>query len=52
MENVKQYQREGGVIMKQEDYMWDYRNPYSWMQKVRDNSLAPLIITCAITGGV
>ena len=39
-------------MMKQEDYMWDYRNPYSWMQKVRDNSLAPLIITCAITGGV
>ncbi|MBW2543961.1 MAG: 3-keto-5-aminohexanoate cleavage protein [Deltaproteobacteria bacterium] len=37
--------------MKKEDYMWDYRDPYAWMGKVR-SGLPPLIISCAITGGV
>ncbi len=38
--------------MKTEDYIWDYRNPYEWMKRVRTSSLPPLIICCAITGGV
>jgi len=33
------------------EYIWDYRNPYEWMQRVR-KGLPPLIISCAITGGV
>ncbi len=33
------------------DYIWDYRDPYAWMGKVR-SGLPPLIISCAITGGV
>jgi len=37
--------------MKQEDYIWDYRDPYAWMGKVRAG-LPPLVISCAITGGV
>jgi len=37
--------------MEKEDYIWDYRDPYAWMAKVRQG-LPPLIITCAITGGV
>lgn len=34
------------------DYIWDYRDPYTWMAKVRSSTLPPLIISCAITGGV
>lgn len=37
--------------MNPEEYMWDYRNPYEWMQRTR-KGLPPLIISCAITGGV
>jgi 3-keto-5-aminohexanoate cleavage enzyme len=37
--------------MNTEDYMWDYRNPYEWMGRVR-KGLPPLIISVAITGGV
>jgi 3-keto-5-aminohexanoate cleavage enzyme len=37
--------------MNTEDFMWDYRNPYAWMEKVR-SGLPPLIIAVAITGGV
>jgi len=33
------------------DYIWDYRNPYKWMEKTR-RGMPPLIISCAITGGV
>jgi len=33
-----------------EGYIWDYRDPYAWMQKVREG-LPPLIISAAITGG-
>ncbi len=32
--------------------IWDYRNPYEWMQKTASSSLPPLIICVAITGGV
>ncbi len=32
--------------MKTEDYIWDYRNPYEWMKRVRTSSLPPLIICC------
>ena len=38
--------------MKKEDYMWDYRDHYAWMDKVRQHSFPPMMITCAITGGV
>jgi 3-keto-5-aminohexanoate cleavage enzyme len=38
--------------MKTEDYIWDYRNPYEWMKRVQKNSFPPLMITCALTGGV
>jgi 3-keto-5-aminohexanoate cleavage enzyme len=34
-----------------EGYIWDYRDPYAWMAKVREG-LPPLIISVAITGGV
>jgi 3-keto-5-aminohexanoate cleavage enzyme len=34
------------------NHMWDYRNPYEWMERVRTSSLPPLIVCCAITGGV
>lgn len=37
--------------MKREDYLWEYRNPYVWMEKIR-TGLPPLIVSCAITGGV
>jgi len=40
--------------MSNADYMWDYGNPYKWMEKIRVglSGLPPLIVTCAITGGV
>jgi 3-keto-5-aminohexanoate cleavage enzyme len=34
------------------DYIWDYRNPYKWMNKVKTSSLPPMMVCCAITGGV
>lgn len=37
--------------MNAEDYMWDYRDPYEWMGRIR-KGLPPLIISVAITGGV
>jgi 3-keto-5-aminohexanoate cleavage enzyme len=37
--------------MESTDYIWDYSNPYAYMQKVR-KGLPPLIISVAITGGV
>ncbi|MEW6440584.1 MAG: 3-keto-5-aminohexanoate cleavage protein [bacterium] len=37
--------------MQKADYLWDYRNPYAWMEKVR-TGMPPLIVSCAITGGV
>jgi 3-keto-5-aminohexanoate cleavage enzyme len=38
--------------MNQEDYVWDYRDPYEWMRRTRMQDFPPLIISCAITGGV
>jgi 3-keto-5-aminohexanoate cleavage enzyme len=40
------------VHMKPEEYIWDYRNPYLWMDRVIRSAFPPMIITCAITGGV
>lgn len=31
---------------------WDYRNPYEWMKRIKSSTLPPLIICCAITGGI
>jgi len=36
---------------KEEDYLWDFKNSYEWMQKIR-KGLPPLIISVAITGGI
>ncbi len=38
--------------MEKSEYIWDYRNPYEWMERTRTQKLPPLIISCAITGGV
>ncbi len=38
------------MAQEPKDYLWDYRDPYAWMRKVR-SGLPPLMITCAITGG-
>lgn len=35
-----------------QDFIWDYRNPYEWMKRARTTSFPPLIITCAISGGI
>ncbi|MEW5723077.1 MAG: 3-keto-5-aminohexanoate cleavage protein [Thermodesulfobacteriota bacterium] len=35
-----------------ENSIWDYRDPYEWMKRARTSSFPPLIITCAITGGI
>lgn len=37
--------------MEASDFIWDYLNPYSYMEKTR-RGLPPLIISVAITGGV
>jgi 3-keto-5-aminohexanoate cleavage enzyme len=37
--------------MDTREYMWDYRNPYIWLEKIR-TGMPPLIVSCAITGGV
>ena len=38
--------------MTQKKNTWDYRNPYEWMARVTQNSFPPVIINCAITGGI
>jgi len=38
--------------MNQEQYCWDYRDPYEWMKRVGQAAFPPMIITCAITGGL
>jgi 3-keto-5-aminohexanoate cleavage enzyme len=35
-----------------EDTIWEYRNPYEWMQRVQRSSFPPLMICVAITGGI
>ncbi len=37
--------------MKLEDHIWDYRNSYLWLEKVR-TGMPPLVISVAITGGM
>ena len=37
--------------MEKSDYIWDYKDVYEWMLKTR-KGMPPLIISCAITGGV
>jgi len=37
--------------MKKEEYMWDYRNPYEWMERTMQAKFPPMMITCALTGG-
>lgn len=32
--------------------VWDYHNPYEWLERVRKSSFPPLAICVAITGGV
>ena len=39
------------VKFSERDYLWDFKNSYEWMQRVR-KGLPPLIISVAITGGV
>jgi len=38
--------------MTLENYMWDFHNPYEWLQRARKSSFPPLMICAAITGGV
>jgi 3-keto-5-aminohexanoate cleavage enzyme len=38
--------------MEKDLYVWDYRDPYEWMRRVGQAAFPPLIITCAITGGL
>jgi 3-keto-5-aminohexanoate cleavage enzyme len=35
-----------------EENTWDYRDPYAWMKKTATSTLPPLVVCCAITGGV
>jgi 3-keto-5-aminohexanoate cleavage enzyme len=37
--------------MEKDEYIWDYKDAYQWMQMTRQG-FPPLIISCAITGGV
>jgi 3-keto-5-aminohexanoate cleavage enzyme len=38
--------------MEMSDWVWDYTNPYEWMARTRKSALPPLIIACAISGGM
>jgi 3-keto-5-aminohexanoate cleavage enzyme len=38
--------------MKSFDPIWEYRNPYEWLDRVRSSGLPPMIICCAVSGGV
>lgn len=35
-----------------ENCIWDYRDPYEWMTRVSKSTLPPVMISCAITGGI
>lgn len=37
--------------MEMDEYIWDYKDPYQWMQRTRQG-FPPLIISCAVTGGI
>ncbi len=32
--------------------IWDFKNPYEWMERTARSSFPPLIVCCAITGGI
>jgi len=32
--------------------IWDYRDPYIWMEKIRNSEMPPTMIAVALTGGV
>jgi len=34
------------------DALWDFKNPYEWMERTARSRLPPLIICCAISGGI
>jgi 3-keto-5-aminohexanoate cleavage enzyme len=35
-----------------ENYIWEYHNPYEWLERVQRSSFPPLMICVAITGGI
>ena len=35
-----------------EEFIWDYRDPYEWMRRTQTSSFPPLIVCCAVTGGI
>lgn len=35
-----------------ENYIWEYHNPYEWLERVQKSSFPPLMICAAITGGI
>jgi 3-keto-5-aminohexanoate cleavage enzyme len=37
---------------KMTDYIWDYHNPYQWLERVQRSSFPPLMICVAISGGI
>ncbi len=37
--------------MKKEEYIWDYRDPYQWMERVKNSSFPPMMVQVALTGG-
>lgn len=37
--------------LAEEEYLWDFKNSYEWMRKIR-KGMPPLIISVAITGGI
>jgi 3-keto-5-aminohexanoate cleavage enzyme len=38
--------------MQTSDYIWKYGDAYEWMTRTRKSALPPLIVSCAITGGI
>jgi 3-keto-5-aminohexanoate cleavage enzyme len=34
------------------DHIWEYHNPYEWLERVQKSSFPPLVICVAITGGI
>lgn len=34
------------------DALWDFKNPYAWMERAARSAFPPLIICCAISGGI
>ena len=38
--------------MKETNPTWDYHNPYEWLDRIRTSSMPPLIVCCAVSGGV